>query len=111
MLLAEPPHVTRAHREKAVQLMFETQNVPALFLGKNPVLTAFASGKATSLVVDLGGQVGATTPTLSNRVARSSCRGSECTVSLCGPYEGPYEVQRPPRERAAAAVEAEATAC
>jgi len=56
MLLAEPPHVTRAHREKAVQLMFETQNVPALFLGKNPVLTAFASGKATSLVVDLGGQ-------------------------------------------------------
>lgn len=55
MLLAEPPHATRAHREKAVELMFEKQGVPALFLGKNPVLTSFASGKATSLVVDLGG--------------------------------------------------------
>jgi actin-like protein 6A len=72
MLLAEPPHVTREHREKAVQLMFETQNVPALFLGKNPVLTAFASGKATSLVVDLGGQVRRTTL---NHIARSNRRG------------------------------------
>ena len=29
---------------------------PAVFLAKNPVLTSFASGKATSLVVDIGGQ-------------------------------------------------------
>lgn len=36
--------------------MFEKNGVPALFLAKNPVLTSFASGKATSLVVDLGGQ-------------------------------------------------------
>ena len=34
--------------------MFE--QAPAVFLAKNPVLTSFASGKATSLVVDIGGQ-------------------------------------------------------
>jgi len=56
MLIAEPAHATAKHREKMVELMFEKNGVPALFLAKNPVLTSFASGKATSLVVDLGGQ-------------------------------------------------------
>ncbi|PIN00794.1 Actin-related protein - Arp6p [Handroanthus impetiginosus] len=35
--------------------MFEKYQVPALFLAKNAVLTSFASGRATSLVVDCGG--------------------------------------------------------
>jgi len=54
MLIAEPPHVTRENREKTVELMFEKFQAPAVFLAKHPVLTAFASGKATALVVDLG---------------------------------------------------------
>ncbi|RVX13960.1 Actin-related protein 4 [Vitis vinifera] len=37
---------------KTAQLMFEKYEVPALFLAKNAVLTSFASGRATSLVVD-----------------------------------------------------------
>ncbi|CAN7096257.1 unnamed protein product [Brassica rapa subsp. narinosa] len=32
--------------------MFEKYKVPALFMAKNPVLTSFATGHATSLVVD-----------------------------------------------------------
>mmetsp|Transcript_30869 Transcript_30869/g.67419 ORF Transcript_30869/g.67419 Transcript_30869/m.67419 type:complete len:456 (-) Transcript_30869:65-1432(-) len=56
MLIAEPPHVTRENREKTIELMFEKFEAPAVFLAKNPVLTSFASGKATSLVVDIGGQ-------------------------------------------------------
>uniref|UniRef100_A0A453LL53 Actin-related protein 4 n=1 Tax=Aegilops tauschii subsp. strangulata TaxID=200361 RepID=A0A453LL53_AEGTS len=39
----------------AAELMFEKYKVPALFLAKNAVLTSFASGRATSLVVDSGG--------------------------------------------------------
>ncbi|CAG7899640.1 unnamed protein product, partial [Brassica rapa] len=35
--------------------MFEKYKVPALFMAKNPVLTSFATGRATSLVVDCGG--------------------------------------------------------
>ncbi|KAJ8490886.1 hypothetical protein OPV22_012607 [Ensete ventricosum] len=55
MLLAEPSSNTPQQREKAAELMFESYKVPALFLAKNAVLTSFASGRATSLVVDSGG--------------------------------------------------------
>ncbi|KAL3699170.1 hypothetical protein R1sor_017192 [Riccia sorocarpa] len=55
MLLAEPSFNTAQHREKVVELMFEKYQIPALFLAKNAVLTSFASGRATSLVVDCGG--------------------------------------------------------
>ncbi|KAJ8425188.1 hypothetical protein Cgig2_029414 [Carnegiea gigantea] len=55
MLLAEPSSNTQQQRERAAELMFEKYKVPALFLAKNVVLTSFASGRATSLVVDCGG--------------------------------------------------------
>ncbi|KAH7288136.1 hypothetical protein KP509_31G013900 [Ceratopteris richardii] len=55
MLLAEPSLNTQQHREKTVELMFEKYRPPALFLAKNSVLTSFATGRATSLVVDCGG--------------------------------------------------------
>ena len=34
--------------------MFEKYNVPAFFLVKNAVLSAFANGRSTALVVDSG---------------------------------------------------------
>ncbi|XP_020519147.1 actin-related protein 4 isoform X3 [Amborella trichopoda] len=52
MLLAEPSSNPQQQRERTAELMFEKYNVPALFLAKNAVLTSFASGRATSLVVD-----------------------------------------------------------
>ncbi|KAF7851910.1 hypothetical protein BT93_L1625 [Corymbia citriodora subsp. variegata] len=55
MLLAEPSSNPQQQRERAAELMFEKYKVPALFLAKNAVLTSFASGRATSLVVDCGG--------------------------------------------------------
>ncbi|KAL6518154.1 Actin-related protein 4 [Orobanche minor] len=55
MLLAEPCSNTQQQREKTAEIMFEKYQVPALFLAKNAVLTSFASGRATSLVVDCGG--------------------------------------------------------
>ncbi|XP_042515364.1 actin-related protein 4 [Macadamia integrifolia] len=55
MLLAEPSSNTQQQRERTAELMFERYKVPALFLAKNAVLTSFASGRATSLVVDSGG--------------------------------------------------------
>ncbi|XP_048232891.1 actin-related protein 4 isoform X2 [Ricinus communis] len=55
MLLAEPSFNSQQQRERTAELMFEKYNVPALFLAKNAVLTSFASGRPTSLVVDSGG--------------------------------------------------------
>ena len=64
MMLAEPSHNTDSAREKMVELMFENYNVPAVFLAKNAVLSSFAMGKPTSLVVDMGHEstVGACLP-------------------------------------------------
>ncbi|KAG5054810.1 hypothetical protein JHK85_007320 [Glycine max] len=55
MLLAEPSSNSQQQRERTAELMFEKYKAPALFLAKNAVLTSFASGRATSLVVDGGG--------------------------------------------------------
>ncbi|CAA6666619.1 unnamed protein product [Spirodela intermedia] len=55
MLLAEPSSNSAQQRERTAEIMFEKYKVPALFLAKNAVLTSFASGRATSLVVDSGG--------------------------------------------------------
>ncbi|KAL3575137.1 hypothetical protein D5086_023238 [Populus alba] len=55
MLLAEPSSNSQQQRERTAELMFEKYATPALFLAKNAVLTSFASGRATSLVVDSGG--------------------------------------------------------
>ncbi|NXY12475.1 ACL6B protein, partial [Pteruthius melanotis] len=45
---------TRAKREKLTELMFEHYNIPAFFLCKTAVLTAFANGRSTGLVLDSG---------------------------------------------------------
>ncbi|KAL1541310.1 Actin-related protein 4 [Salvia divinorum] len=55
MLFAESCSNSQQQREKTAEIMFEKYQVPALFLAKNAVLTSFASGRATSLVVDCGG--------------------------------------------------------
>lgn len=41
-------------REKTTEIMFEKFQVPALYLAKNAVLSAFATAKQTALVIDAG---------------------------------------------------------
>lgn len=43
--------------EQLAELAFEKFQAPAFFLSKNAVLTAFASGRGTALVLDVGGGV------------------------------------------------------
>ena len=57
LLMAEANHNTKEAREKMAELAFEKFGVPALFLSKSAVLTAFASGRGTALVLDVGGGV------------------------------------------------------
>lgn len=54
VLFSEASWNVRNNREKLIELMFEKYSVPAFFLVKNAVLAAFASGRATALVVDSG---------------------------------------------------------
>lgn len=54
VMMSEPAWNSKAKREKITELMFEKYNVPAFFLCKNAVLSAFANGRSTGLVLDSG---------------------------------------------------------
>jgi len=54
VLFSEAPWNQKHRREKLTEIMFEKYNVPAFFLVKNAVLSAFANGKSTCLVLDSG---------------------------------------------------------
>lgn len=54
VLLTEPVLNPLANREKLTQIMFETFNVPALYLATNAVLALFASGRTTGISISLG---------------------------------------------------------
>ena len=45
---------TKEKREKLTEIMFEKYKIPAIFLCKSAVLSAFASGRSTALVLDGG---------------------------------------------------------
>ncbi|KAJ3052781.1 Actin-2 [Rhizophlyctis rosea] len=54
VLLTEAPLNPRANREQAAQILFETFNVPALFMSIQAVLSLYASGRTTGIVLDSG---------------------------------------------------------
>lgn len=56
LIWGEPSYNTREDRERFTELMFEKFSVPALFLSKTGVLSAFSCGKSSALVVDVGEQ-------------------------------------------------------
>ncbi|KAG6053269.1 NuA4 histone acetyltransferase subunit [Claviceps sp. LM77 group G4] len=55
LLMTEAPWNTVKSREKAVEVVMENWGCPAFWLSRTPVLAAFGAGKATALVVDVGG--------------------------------------------------------
>ncbi|KAL0486142.1 actin-like protein [Acrasis kona] len=62
ILMTEVPYQPRQHREQMLSLLFDKFDAPAVFLAKNPVLSAFAHGKYTALVVDSGAYGTCVTP-------------------------------------------------
>ncbi|KJZ71528.1 Actin-related protein 4 [Hirsutella minnesotensis 3608] len=55
LLMTEAPWNTPKAREKAIEIIMENWGCPAFWLSRTPVLSAFAAGKATALVIDVGG--------------------------------------------------------
>lgn len=55
LLMTEAPWNAAKAREKAIEVCMETWGCPAFWLSRTPVLAAFAAGKATALVLDVGG--------------------------------------------------------
>jgi len=54
VLLTEVPLNPEPNREKITQIMFETFNVPFMYLAMDAILTLYASGRSTGIVLDIG---------------------------------------------------------
>jgi centractin len=54
VLLTEAPLNPKKNREKAAEIFFETFNVPALYVSMQAVLSLYATGRVTGVVLDSG---------------------------------------------------------
>lgn len=72
ILVESPVLLSQSSRERLCQVAFEKFKVPALFMGKAPVLTVFESGRHTGLVVDIGAGSVSVTPVYDGYVLKNS---------------------------------------
>jgi len=62
VMVTEAPWNTPENRQRMAEIMFEEFKVPAFYIANNAVLSSFASGKGTSLVIDIGKTMVSVTP-------------------------------------------------
>jgi len=87
VLLTEPPLNPRQNRDTAAQILFETFNIPALYTSIQAVLSLYASGRTTGIVLDSGDGVSHAVPVyegfaIPNSIRRIDVAGRDVTEYL-----------------------------
>ena len=77
----------RSNRDTAAQILFETFNVPALYTSIQAVLSLYASGRTTGIVLDSGDGVSHAVPVyegfaMANSIQRIDVAGRDVTEYL-----------------------------
>lgn len=87
LIMTETAIHNKEHRLKLTEYLFEKLKVPAMFICKSPVLSTFACGRQTGVVIESGHKYTCTTPvhdgyTLQKCILRQEIGGQNVTDEL-----------------------------